>query len=636
MTTTLFPFTTVFKQLVHKHFFFLLGTTPIVVLNNKLHNTGVHLFNDNTPLPSYLKALLNYGLNFIPSPSKPTLTQSLLRSQSQFVRNTRFQFQYRYHDRQSFDSYLYIPKPDAVPQLMTPSQEEGLERFYNNIKHKRSILNYDSRKTNLPSAYKQLIKTWEPHPSLLVISTDKNLGPAIINRTLYLSLIQEFINKNSQTITCVNKHTSLTINRNWLKATITRLAHDIHLLLTRAQFNDVDYIIYTLDKNKKLPVLYGLLKVHKPTLSIRPIVPSHNTLITGASKWFTHLLQPYLKCIPSYIKDTYDFKEKLKAVPYNPSDKMVTIDVVSMYTSIDQQHMLTALQWFIHTYTVFPVEKIPLFIQAAHLLLQTSFFEYNGSIYKQQGQGLAMGQNHAPVFAIIYLAYTEQKLCTTRDTFAPYIQLYCRFIDDIFLISKDNTYKKVLNILNTTPGFNYTHELSTQVGISFLDVTVYPSLGKWLTKSYTKPMNKFLHLPFSSAHPPAVRKGIVKSSIQRLRRLNDDTRFYKQAVNEFLRQLLKRGHNIHFLNKLVEQCMKELLHQQRTQAHVTPFPIQVPISTLYLKVPYNNRGLSRTYLKNALDVTGLERALTTKDFNPRVVVCYHLPKKLQALLHNPN
>ena len=76
-------------------------------------------------------------------------------------------------------------------------------------------------------------------------------------------------------------------------------------------------------------------KIHKTRNPRRPVVSSVNWHTKTISKYVDFHLQPIVTNIPSYVKDTTDFFQKLDSVKNVPNDcLLVTLDVKSLYTNI--------------------------------------------------------------------------------------------------------------------------------------------------------------------------------------------------------------------------------------------------------------------------------------------------------------
>ena len=77
--------------------------------------------------------------------------------------------------------------------------------------------------------------------------------------------------------------------------------------------------------------LYLLKKIHKNPMGIRPIVSSSDSATENISQFIDYWLQPIMKNLPSYLKDSLQLINELKEISFE-SD--TTIDVKSLYTSI--------------------------------------------------------------------------------------------------------------------------------------------------------------------------------------------------------------------------------------------------------------------------------------------------------------
>ena len=82
------------------------------------------------------------------------------------------------------------------------------------------------------------------------------------------------------------------------------------------------------------PLFYGLPKIHKPNVSLRPIVPACDSPTNQLSNYVTHCIQPLLETVLSYIRDRKHFLQLLESLPPLPENAiLVTADVTSLYTN---------------------------------------------------------------------------------------------------------------------------------------------------------------------------------------------------------------------------------------------------------------------------------------------------------------
>ena len=83
--------------------------------------------------------------------------------------------------------------------------------------------------------------------------------------------------------------------------------------------------------------LYFLKKIHKNPMGIQPIVSSCDSITEKISQFVDKWLQPYVKNLPSYIKDTTEFINQIEATKLPTYRKLASIDVSSLYTNIPHE-----------------------------------------------------------------------------------------------------------------------------------------------------------------------------------------------------------------------------------------------------------------------------------------------------------
>ena len=82
----------------------------------------------------------------------------------------------------------------------------------------------------------------------------------------------------------------------------------------------------------RTPHFHTFPKVHKPNVPETPVVSSVECHTSKISKLVDHFLQPHAKSLPSYIKDTSDFINKINETKdINKDTILVTLDVKSIF-----------------------------------------------------------------------------------------------------------------------------------------------------------------------------------------------------------------------------------------------------------------------------------------------------------------
>lgn len=99
------------------------------------------------------------------------------------------------------------------------------------------------------------------------------------------------------------------------------------------------------------PVLCILPKIHKQYKDVppgRPIVSSIGSLTEKISAFVDHFLQPLVKTLPSYIKDSMEFLKILRNIVLPEKSFLVTRDIESLYTNVPFEGGLRATEFFLN------------------------------------------------------------------------------------------------------------------------------------------------------------------------------------------------------------------------------------------------------------------------------------------------
>ena len=102
------------------------------------------------------------------------------------------------------------------------------------------------------------------------------------------------------------------------------------------------------------PQFYILPKTHKlydDNLPLgypgRPIVSASSSCTENISKYCDFILNPFMQMLPSYVKDTTDFINKIKDIKLKDNSYLVTLDVSSLYTNIPHEEGMEACCYFL-------------------------------------------------------------------------------------------------------------------------------------------------------------------------------------------------------------------------------------------------------------------------------------------------
>ena len=163
------------------------------------------------------------------------------------------------------------------------------------------------------------------------------------------------------------------------------------------------------------PQFYGLTKIHKPDIFLRPVVSSCGSVTYGVARELAKILKPLVGKSPHHINSTQDFVEQVKHITLAPGECLSSYDVSALFTSVSIVPALNIINDLLekdHTLkerTVMAVSDIILLLEVC---LKNTYFSFQGQIYEQV-EGAAMGSPVSPIVTNLYMEYFEQKALST-------------------------------------------------------------------------------------------------------------------------------------------------------------------------------------------------------------------------------
>lgn len=407
---------------------------------------------------------------------------------------------------------------------------------------------------------------------------DKNLGLVLVDTAWYENELNRMLKDPityrplTQTVTDRHgkkRHTLVSTQINQLKDELTKkMAKLIKLYTTTIEgwYPDLTQSILkylqhgVAQKDIKIPEIYLLIKVHKPTgLCGRPIVPCTRWLTTPASVVVDHLLQDILKLnpIPWLVKDTKSFVNELEYSPtlhIQSNHELVTADIATLYTNIDTPLGLKLVRQFLTEILPDTSEsqwRIRLIMELLKFVMDNSYLTFKDTTYHQI-DGTAMGTACAPTYANIIVYMLERSVL---ELFKPFVSLYRRYLDDVFAcIQSDqvDTFKSTMNSLHPKLKFEFTQD-STQA--SFLDLSISKGTrflreGRLDLQVHQKCMNLYLYIPFNSYHTDAAKRSFIQTELTRYIRNSSSMESYLKLRQLFWTRLRDRGYPGHFLEPI--------------------------------------------------------------------------------------
>ena len=561
----------------------------------KRNQVAYHNLCESTKPPTGTERLLWLGLKFciqkpLPKPALDSHFERLIRSvrihhlfASQIKSNQITLANGQVINLEEDDDYnpkIYIPNTDFQPKDAPAEVELAILQFKEGLANLISQ-NHPKRTHNLPRQSRFLLKELGRNRHFIIVPTDKNLGPAIMERSVYKRrcLQDHLLDKKTY------RQLSQEDARHTLSAALSKFQDLFETYNETLPQSEAKYLYRALKQNHRIAQFYCIPKVHKTPYKTRPIVSDVGSAMSYLSKFVDTYLQKVVNLCPGYLKDSQSLIEMLNNLGKLPPTAVIIIaDAVSMYTNIDTDHALETLkQWLhLHRYALPSGFPTTLILKALNLVMRNNVFQFDDT-YWLQLTGTAMGTSVACMFATIYYAYheatqflrmflhrepTPQEALSTADTILTKpILLYARLIDDTFQIWD----------LDLLPGGITAHNLTDTIsshmkfGIlewdvepptrqaNFLDLTItLEQDGSITTSTYVKPMNLHLYIPPHSAHSKGVLKSLIFGNVQRYYYQNTHISTFKQTTRDFFQHLLNRGYTKETLMPLFTDVAKSI------------------------------------------------------------------------------
>lgn len=510
-------------------------------LNNSIFNFSKKQLN-NTEL-----SLLNKGLNFSLShfpPNKDHIEQSF----NKFERSLQLQFYFA--DVDSTNQNLVTPIPfNENKDWWPPTRNRKIKQYVEKLKQTYFNKLNKKRFYNLTQQEIKALNLLKKDNNIIIKKCDKNAGIAIMDK-------EEYIQKCYSMLEDTNVYTQI------FEDDLYKAKEECDkFLLGLLNFNYINtnqFNTLTLFK-PKVPIFYGIPKVHKKDVPLRPIVSQ----IDGPTYGINKLIDKYLfvaeQRVPNLIKDTISFLNYVEDNKHITSNTLlVTLDVKSLYTNIPQDESIeyitqmyedTLNHWIIYEPNLIPISKEKL-KEGLKIIFKHCSFSFNNLIFKQKF-GTTMGSSSSVKIANIYMyKWFEEKLNLYNGNKPDTI---VRLVDDCFFLWEhtEESLKELFLYLNNchdTIKFEYNY---SNTSVNFLDTTVYIKNNSLHTKVYTKETDKKLYLHFHSFHPRHMFESIVYSQILRYKRITSDEDVYKISLKELKTFFLLRS----YPNKLIEKCI---------------------------------------------------------------------------------
>lgn len=405
------------------------------------------------------------------------------------------------------------------------------------------ITNYmkkNSEVTNISTEmFKQTRKFLKQNPDIVVTNSDKGNVTVLMNKLDYNSKVMELLQDRNVYKILGRDPTQTFQNKN----------NEIVKILREKEYIDITTAKALTTYKAVAPRLYGLPKVHKQDIPMRPIVSTINSPTSAISKWVANILKTSFEDYNEYaVKNSFEFAEKTNDFQLPEDHVVVSLDVVSLFTNISLELTLHIIQeeWTrIEQHTNVPIE---IFVNIIEFIFSANYFTYDNTCYTMIF-GCPMGSCLSPILANIVMTSLIKSSLAKLSFTPPFIYQY---VDDLLTAIPSSALEEILNTFNSfDEHLKFTAEEENERSVPFLDTKVIRRQDNVLILDwYQKKTTSGRYVHYYSYHEMKMKTNVILALKDRIRKIAHPT-LYKGALARLKNILLKNGYPNKFLNKLL-------------------------------------------------------------------------------------
>ena len=493
---------------------------------------------------------------------------------------------------------------------LTPLAETSVEQLKSTLVSScYQYLNYKPRtKHLLTKRHLEALKNLQSNQEILLSKPDKGAGIVLMNKSDYISKMNTILADQTKFLKMVKEKDKTHIIEKSISKTL--------ISMKQSGYIDSNTFARIQPKGSVIPRLYGLPKVHKPNVPLRPILDMSNSPYHSLAKWLTELLEPVRRELAVHsLKDSFQFIELVRNAQLT-QNKMFSLDVESLFTNVPLKETVDYICDYINRTgrdIGFPTALLRKLIL---LCTENVQFLFNNDIYRQK-DGVAMGSPIGPLLADIFMSKLENgPLSQTIRQFP----CYCRYVDDIFVIGNHELdFRALLNDFNTAhPNIKFSLEQEVDGCLNFLDVSLRKRDDGTLSRSvYRKSTWTGQYVHFDSFTPLKLKRNLIKSLTTRTIKICSEDTIERDMEN--LKQIfIKNGYPVRFILTNMDKAKQ------------TNRTILAPKKRVYLNLPYKGESLCEVItrkLRNAVE-TSFPAASLCLSFRSNGLINLNLKDKL--------
>ncbi|XP_072037413.1 uncharacterized protein [Amphiura filiformis] len=361
-----------------------------------------------------------------------------------------------------------------------------------------SILSAKPPKSNLTKSEYLAVDSLKKDDSITILPADKGRCTVVLNSKDYDQKVKTLL-EDTKTYTPLKRDPT-----GPCKSKVTAKLKELH----EDGAIDVKLKLQLNPTAETIPTFYGLPKVHKANVPLRPIVSSIGAVTYDIAKFLAKILGPLVGKSEHHILNSKDFADKISDLSLEPDETITSFDVTALFTTmaVNFTNNRMVAVW-VHQF----LRSFPTFIWRTLNAVALSTFDGIGP------------------------------------------SKWYRYVDDTWVLIKACELDRFFNHINQVdPNIKFTQEGLSDNKLAFLDCLVHVAEGLSLSVSvYRKQTHTDQYLQFDSNHPLIQKLGVVKTLFHRAETIVTKES-EKKAEQDHLRKAL---HHCGFKNWAIDKAL---------------------------------------------------------------------------------
>ena len=411
------------------------------------------------------------------------------------------------------------------------------------------------RKASRPqlNVTKEEQKAWKElkeNTTVRILKADKGNATVVMNASDYDQKVHELLD---------DERSYCLLKGDPTQSTEKRLLSKLRDLNKIKKISDAFYEEVRPSEGSSKPALfYGLVKLHKPSRPLRPVVSTCGTSTYNLAQKLSSILRPLVASSKRILKNTASLVDAMKDVSLMDDEVLVSYDVKSLFTNIPVEEAIIICERRLHADATLPKRttmSVPIIISLLRFCLTSTSFRYNNQHY-QQLDGVAMGSPVSPVVSDIFMEDFEDKALSDGSICPP---LWKRFVDDVLAVVKRDKGSPLLDHLNEQhPNIKFTMEEEEEGSLPFMDVRFTRTAnGKLHRQVYQKPTHTNRYVQYDSHQPDSVKSGMIAGLVNRAMIVSSDETTLEKEVKHIKTVMASNGYPKQFVDKAIRKQMRK-------------------------------------------------------------------------------